>query len=68
MDVMVMPLAKPANHLWDTSKNILRPVIDDLYVRFSFVWDQSPRNILTYHGRLVMADFGNPESDSALFW
>ena len=65
MDVLVMPLAKPAPTFWFNQdvRKIARQVINALFEHFQFFWEDKPSHVLKYQGRIVLADFGEEEVD-----
>ncbi len=60
MDVLVMPLAKPAPTFWFNRdvRKITREVIKALFEHFQFFWEDKPSHVMKYQGRIVLADFG----------
>jgi hypothetical protein len=65
MDLLVMPLAKPAPTLWFNRnvRGITREVTKALFERFQFFWEDKPGHVLQYQDRIVLADFGEGELD-----
>ncbi len=61
MDILVMPVAKPVPiKAWKDQR--VRRVVDAistaLLTECDFYWDATPRNLLYYQNRIVLADFG----------
>jgi len=60
MDILVMPVAKPAPEAWDDPR--VRRVVDEIALALAadceFIWDAAPRNLLRHRNRIVLADFG----------
>lgn len=60
MDVLVMPLAWPADEAWSDPRvrETIETVKQALLDQFDFPWDDAPRNLLRYQRRILLADFG----------
>lgn len=60
MDILVMPVAKPAPEAWSDPR--VRHLVDEitqaLWTDCEFIWDAAPRNLLRYRNHIVLADFG----------
>ncbi len=63
MDVMVMPLAKPAPVSWFERevRGMAREVSKALFEQFHFFWEDKPSHVMKHHGRYVLVDFGEEE-------